>query len=54
VGIEAARLSAAGYGQYHPRGPNDTEANRAKNRRVDLVILDTGGRTTLDEADARP
>lgn len=54
VGIEAARLSAAGYGQFHPRGPNDTEANRAKNRRVDLVILDMGARSVPEEADARP
>jgi chemotaxis protein MotB len=40
VGIDAGRLSAAGYGQYHPLNPNDTEAHRARNRRVDLVILD--------------
>jgi chemotaxis protein MotB len=40
VGIEASRMSAAGYGEFHPRGPNDTDANRARNRRVDLVILD--------------
>ena len=41
VGIEAARLSAAGYGEFHPLNPNDTPAQRARNRRVDLVILDT-------------
>lgn len=41
VGIEAGRLSAAGYGEFHPRGPNDSGANRARNRRVDLVILDS-------------
>ena len=40
VGIDADRLSAAGYGQYHPLNPNDTPAHRARNRRVDLVILD--------------
>lgn len=33
------RLSAAGYAQYHPIAGNDTEAGRALNRRVDLVIL---------------
>jgi two-component system copper resistance phosphate regulon response regulator CusR len=32
-------LSAAGYGEYHPLGPNDSDAARAKNRRVDVVIL---------------
>jgi chemotaxis protein MotB len=41
VGIEASRLSAAGYGEFHPRGPNVTAADRARNRRVDLVILDS-------------
>lgn len=33
------RLSAAGYGEYYPRVRNTTEANRALNRRVDIVIL---------------
>jgi len=37
--LEATRLSAAGYSEYHPRAPNDCEANRARNRRVDIVIL---------------
>jgi chemotaxis protein MotB len=34
------RLSAAGYGEYHPRVPNDSAENRARNRRIDIVILD--------------
>jgi chemotaxis protein MotB len=42
VGLEPRRLSAAGYGQYHPRGPNLTDADRARNRRVDIVILNEG------------
>ncbi|MNX74372.1 Motility protein B [compost metagenome] len=33
------RLSAAGYGEYYPKVPNDTEAHRAQNRRVDIVVL---------------
>lgn len=33
------RLSAAGYGEYYPKVPNDSEAHRAQNRRVDIVIL---------------
>ena len=54
VGLEASRLSAAGYGQYHPLNPNDNDAHRARNRRVDLVILDmpaaaapSGGRSAV-------
>ncbi|HEY9766776.1 MAG TPA: flagellar motor protein MotB, partial [Chroococcales cyanobacterium] len=33
------RLAAAGFGEYWPKAPNDTEANQAKNRRVDVVVL---------------
>ena len=32
------RLSAAGYGEFHPRVPNDTPEHRARNRRVDVVV----------------
>lgn len=39
VGLTPQRLSAAGYGEYHPRVQNATEADRARNRRVDVVIL---------------
>ena len=34
VGIDASRLSAVGYGETKPGFPNDTNENRAKNRRV--------------------
>jgi chemotaxis protein MotB len=33
------RLSALGFGEYRPLAPNDSEINRAKNRRVDIVVL---------------
>lgn len=39
--ITPSHLSATGYGEYRPRYPNDTEENRMKNRRVDIVILRT-------------
>lgn len=38
-GIAPDRLSAAGYAEHHPRVPNTTDVDRAKNRRVDIVIL---------------
>lgn len=38
-GITPDRLSATGYGEYRPIASNDTEASRAKNRRIDLIIL---------------
>ncbi len=37
-GVEASRLSAAGYGEFHPRVPNESSQARARNRRVDVVI----------------
>lgn len=44
VGIEPARLSAAGYGEFHPRAANDSPTNRARNRRIDIVVLERGAR----------
>lgn len=36
----ADRLSAAGYGEFHPLVPNDTVVNRSRNRRIDIVVID--------------
>lgn len=40
-GIPADRLSAVGYADTRPLAANDTEAGRAKNRRVSLIIAVT-------------
>ncbi len=37
--MKPALLSAAGYAHYKPLESNDSPAGRAKNRRVDIVIL---------------
>lgn len=34
-----SKLSASGYGQFHPSAKNTTETGRQTNRRVDIVIL---------------
>ena len=39
AGLPASRLSASGYGEFHPQTPNDSAENRTRNRRVDLIIL---------------
>jgi chemotaxis protein MotB len=39
--LEPRMLSAVGYSEYHPVRENDTEAGRAVNRRVDIVIVKT-------------
>lgn len=40
-GINPERLSALGYGEYRPVATNDTEENRAKNRRIEITLLRT-------------
>lgn len=37
--VEPQRLSANGYGEFHPVVPNDSVQNKQKNRRVEIVIL---------------
>lgn len=38
LGITADRISAEGYGDQHAIAPNDTDENRAKNRRISLSV----------------
>ena len=38
-GVKPQKLSAAGYGGFRPVGDNSTDEGRARNRRVDVVIL---------------
>lgn len=38
-GMRPERLSAKGYGEYSPVVPNDSPENRAKNRRVNIVLV---------------
>ena len=38
-GVSATRLRAVGRGETEPIGPNDTEAGRQSNRRVEIAIV---------------
>ncbi|MBN1626636.1 MAG: OmpA family protein [Deltaproteobacteria bacterium] len=42
-GISPKRISAAGYAEYRPVAENDTEVNRALNRRIEIIVLNTAG-----------
>ena len=39
LGVSDAQITSAGYGQEKPIASNDSEDGRAKNRRVDVVVL---------------
>jgi outer membrane protein OmpA-like peptidoglycan-associated protein len=41
-GISNTRMRYQGFGPENPVAPNDTEANRAKNRRVEVVLTQAG------------
>jgi chemotaxis protein MotB len=38
-GMQPSRLSAAGYGDQAPIGPNDTAEGRTKNRRIEITLM---------------
>jgi chemotaxis protein MotB len=42
-GVPADRVSASGYAYTRPILPNTSEANRSRNRRVDIVVFRSGG-----------
>jgi len=39
-GVSSGRISIDGRGSYEPVAPNDTPANRAKNRRVEIFVFE--------------
>lgn len=51
-GVAAERLAFVGYGEARPLVPNDSDAARARNRRVDFVV--TQGAPPADEIDPAP
>mgnify|MGYP001400307191 CR=1 FL=1 len=38
-GLDPALLAAVAYGEYKPVAPNDTDEGRAKNRRIEIVLV---------------
>jgi chemotaxis protein MotB len=36
--IDPARMEAVGFAEYHPLAPNDSDENRRRNRRVEIVL----------------
>ncbi len=50
-GIDPRLLSAAGYSEYRPVAPNDTEEGRSINRRIEISLIpkDTAGAAPKEE-----
>ncbi len=38
-GFPSKKLGAVGYGEFSPSAPNDTAANKALNRRIEIVLV---------------
>jgi len=41
--VSPTRVYIAGFGQYQPLADNKSKTNKAKNRRVEFVIVPRGG-----------
>jgi chemotaxis protein MotB len=48
--VTRERISVAGFADTTPVAPNETEAGRARNRRVDIVILTAEGAISQPKA----
>ena len=53
-GLNPERVSVVGFSEYRPLVPNDTPENRARNRRVDIVILTGNGTARSDSVRPEP
>ena len=53
-GIVPEKLLAVGYGQYRPVADNNTSEGRAKNRRVDIIILSSKFNKLEEEGGGSP
>lgn len=42
-GLDPAKLTAAGRGEFHPIATNDSAKGRARNRRIEIVLVPEDG-----------
>ncbi len=54
-GVDPGRLAAAGFGPYDPVAPNTSEEGRARNRRIEIILLpDVSELPPMPDASATP
>jgi chemotaxis protein MotB len=51
-GVSKSRLGVAGYADQRPIASNNTDAGRAQNRRVEILILPTSSRSSFASGDS--
>jgi len=51
--VDPARMRADGKADAEPVAPNDTPANRARNRRVDILLLAPPDRVAAELAEGK-
>ncbi|MBI3178331.1 MAG: hypothetical protein HYZ27_01640 [Deltaproteobacteria bacterium] len=39
AGVDAGHVAAAGFAHFDPVKPNDTKENKAKNRRIEIILM---------------
>lgn len=44
TGVVPTRVGALGYGEYRPAVPNDSDAHKSQNRRVEVIVLTNTGK----------
>lgn len=50
--IDPLRLEAVGYAEYRPVAPNDDDANRKRNRRVEIILTAVKPRVDAEQGNA--
>ena len=48
-GIDSGRVAVEGYADTKPLVPNNSEENRAKNRRVEIILIQDDPTLALDK-----